>query len=184
MPINRGSHLSALIEEVKHLNPQSILDVGCGFGLNGAIFRAYTDIRWSEVYPERYKDWQTRIDAIEIFENYRNPLWKVYDRVVVGDAQYHFGMDDQLLPQYDLIYCGDMIEHFEKPAAHQLIRKMLDHGKYVIIATPSPTPPQAPVLGNAHEEHLSEWDEKDFMEYNHERIGNFGGILMMKLWKK
>lgn len=179
MPISRGSHISAVIEEVKHLNPQSILDVGCGFGLMGAIFRAYTDIRLSELNPERYSKWQTRIDGIEVFVGYRNPLWTAYTGIILNDAR--IALDE--CAEYDLIYAGDIIEHFTKENGHELIRKMLKKGKKVIIATPSPAPKQDPLLGNAHEEHLSSWDETDFVNYQHEIIGSFGGILVVRLWE-
>lgn len=182
MPIDRGSHISAIVEEIKHINPNSILDVGIGFGLFGAIFRAYTDIRWSEVYPERYGNWQTRIDGIEIFPEYRNPLWKVYNYVSIGDALEKLNdVNETLAEKYDLVYSGDMIEHFTKENGHILIGKMLKKGRNVIIATPYPTPPQDPVLGNEHERHLSEWTLDDFLPYTHEIVGCFNGILVVKL---
>lgn len=177
MPINRGSHISAIVDEVKHLNPQSILDVGCGAGMMGAIFRGYTDIRLSELRPERYHAWETKIDGIEIFESYRNPLWEAYSAVHIGEA-----IDTiSTLGQYDLIYCGDIIEHFPKDAGHTLVQKMVDHGKTVLIATPSPAPSQPPLLGNAYEEHLSTWDEFDFVEYNFQVVGTFSGILVIRI---
>lgn len=180
MPIDRGSHISALIEEVKHLVPNSILDIGCGFGHMGSIFRAYTDIRLSELDHSRYHKWQTNIEAIEIFENYRNPQWLVYNMVHIGDAVTI--LDE--LEQYDLIYCGDVIEHLTKEDGHAFLSKMLAHGKHVIIATPSPAPAQDALLGNTHEIHLSSWDESDFQSYPHRVVGNFGGILLIDLCKE
>lgn len=180
MPIDRGSHISALIEEVKFLKPESILDVGCGFGHMGSIFRAYTDIRLSEIYPERYHNWKANIEGIEIFEAYRNPQWLVYNMVHVDDAMVV--LDE--LEQYDLVYCGDMIEHITKEEGHTMIKKMMDHGRHVMIATPSPAPAQDEILGNTHEKHLSSWDESDFQSYPHRVVGNFGGILLIDLCKE
>lgn len=183
MPINRGSHISAVIDEVKHLNPSSILDVGCGWGLMGVLFRAYTDIRLSELDKTRYHrvGYETTIEGIEIFERYKDYLWHYcYDWVYMGDA-IEILNSHMHLRQYDLIYIGDIIEHFTKEKGHELLQKALAKGKVVIVATPSPAPAQGETLGNKYEEHLSSWDESDFSGYQHEIIGSFGGILCVRL---
>ena len=182
MPINRGSHISAIIQEIKHLKPNSILDIGVGFGMMGVIFRAYTDIRMSEISPNRYhkNGYQARIDGIEVFEPYRNGVWEAaYDYVYVGNVTDIL----QNLQHYDLIYAGDVIEHFSKEEGRNILEQMLNKGSNVIIATPSPAPKQDELLGNRHEKHLSSWDEADFAAYGHEIVGNFDGILVVRLWK-
>ncbi len=182
-------HLSAEIEEIKWLKPHSILDVGIGFGIMGTVFRAVTDVRMSERNPESYHDWPTRIDGIEIFEWYRNPAWAMYTNVYVGDA---LQVLDELEIKYDVIYCGDMIEHLSKEDGYKLIEKMLDRSnQWVEIATPSPAPKQDPILGNAHEEHLSEWLQTEFEDYAKEKgytceiVGNFpeaaGNMLCVRI---
>lgn len=185
MPIDRGSHISALIEEIKHHNPGSILDIGCGFGLMGTVFRAYTDIRLSELDPKRYHPvgWRTKIHGVEIYEKYRNPAWLVYDAVYTQDAIQFLA---ETPVTYDLIYCGDVIEHFPKDKGEILIKRMLHKGKTVILATPSPAPAQDEILGNIHEKHLSSWDEKDFANQNCQShvLGSYNGILMVKLWRE
>lgn len=182
MPISRGSHISRIIEEVKMINPNSILDVGVGWGLMGAIFRAYTDIRLSELDESRYHHWQTRIDGVEVFRKYDNYMWMGYDSVIKKDITD--SLFDLPVKKYDLIYMGDVIEHLEKYRGQALIESLLERCKYLIIATPSPAPKQGEVLGNKFEEHLSSWDESDFGDYHHEILGNFGGILCVKLWQR
>lgn len=184
MPINRAIHISALAEEIKFYNPGTILDVGMGFGMMGTIFRAFTDVRKSERNPDSYHSWPTRIDGIEIFEWYRNKAWDMYTNVYVGNALEV--MDT--LDMYDVIYCGDMIEHLSKEAGYELIDKMLAHtNRVVMIATPSPAPKQDPILGNPNEEHVSEWVFEDFAKYNCELIGNFysgqDNMLVVRLMK-
>lgn len=170
MPTNRIIHIGPVLEEILWSKPNSILDVGCGFGMMGVMFRAATDVRKSELSPEIYHSWPTRIDAIEIFEWYRNPVWQVYTNVYIGNALEE--IND--LGKYDTIYCGDVIEHLSKENGYELIDRMLEHcNQWVIIATPSPAPPQKSILGNPYEEHLSEWKEEDFKKYNYELIGNF-----------
>lgn len=188
MPTNRGVHISAVMEEVKWVNPSSILDVGIGFGMMGAIFRAVTDVRKSERNPESYHTWPTRIDGIEVFEWYRNPTWALYTNVYIGNALEV--IDD--LGKYDMVYCGDMIEHLSKEKGWELIEKMLDHSNgWVQIATPSPAPTQEGILGNDHEAHVSNWEQKEFEDYAKEKgytcelVGNFydfsGNMLCVRL---
>lgn len=190
MPTNRAIHISPMIEEIKWVNPGSVLDIGIGYGVMGPIFRMATDIRKSERNPESYHDWPTRIDGIEIFEWYRNPVWQAYTNVYIGDA---LSIIDTL-PKYDFIYCGDMIEHIPKEDGKLLLDKMLDHAnQWVHIATPSPCPPQESILGNDHEKHLSEWTQQQFENYAQEKgytcelVGNFydfsGNILCVRIKK-
>jgi hypothetical protein len=168
MPINRGAHLSAIIEEILCIKPQSILDVGMGWGMMGSIFQVFTDVRCGRLQKE---DWGLKLDGIEIFEPYRNLAWDFYDTIYVGDALTEIaGLD-----KYDVVYCGDMIEHLTKEDGHKLIEKMLSHcNAWVIIATPSPARPQEGVYGNKSETHLSDWTEEDFKKYNYEMISTIG----------
>ncbi len=176
MPTNRAIHISPIIEEVKWINPGSILDVGIGYGVMGSLFRMATDIRKSERNPESFHSWPTRIDGIEIFEWYRNPAWNMYTNVYIGNA-----LDTiKELPKYDFVYCGDMIEHISKEHGELLIDLMLEHAnKWVHIATPSPAPPQGEILGNPNEEHVSEWTQQQFEDFAQKRgylmelVGNF-----------
>lgn len=176
MPSNRGIHVGPIMEEVKWVKPGSILDIGIGFGSMGVLFRQNTDVRLSERNPESYHSWPTRIDGIEIYEWYRNPVWQVYSNVYIGGALEVL----DTLGKYDFVYCGDMIEHLSKEDGYKLIDKMLEHSNgWVEIATPSPAPKQSPILGNDHEEHISEWTQKDFEDYAKEKgyicelVGNF-----------
>jgi len=72
--------ITAFIEQ-NHLKNRrlNVLDIGCGIGHNGFIFREMFEIRYSRLNPE---DWIHLIEAIEVFEDYRNPVWDyVYDKV-------------------------------------------------------------------------------------------------------
>lgn len=188
MPTNRAVHISAEIEEIKWLKPNSILDVGIGFGMMGTVFRAATDVRKSELNPEAYHSWPTVIDGIEIYEWYRNPAWDLYTNVFIGNALEVI----DTLGKYDVVYCGDMIEHLTKEDGYKLIEKMLDHSNgWIQIATPSPAPVQGEVLGNINETHLSEWTQEEFENYAKEKnytcelVGNFfdfsGNMLCVRI---
>ena len=164
MPISRPDNIPIVISEVIKLNPKSILDVGIGFGIYGVLFRACTDIRLSELTPSRYKKWEVKIDGIEIFESYRNSNYDNYNHIYYGSALTVLGnlIVDEL--SYDLIYLGDIIEHFDKKSGFYLLRLCKKLGKNIIISTPKYFRPQTDVLGNEHEKHLSLWTKEDFEE--------------------
>lgn len=130
MPLSRPNSLSEIMGIIWKANPTSILDVGVGFGGNGVLFRQYTDIRWG-----RYKKWKTRIDGIEIFKKYKNPIWKyIYNKVIIGDAFYKI----QKLPNYDIIFLGDILEHLEHSSALTLLNNCIKKAnQFVIISTPA-----------------------------------------------
>ena len=55
MPSSRITHIPTIIHWVELLSPQSILDVGTGFGKWGHLFREYTDIIQAEHDIPRYQ---------------------------------------------------------------------------------------------------------------------------------
>jgi len=156
------SHLSWLCLQLLIIKPKSILDIGVGFGAKGMLFREYTDI-----WRGNYKNWKTRIDGIEVFEEYITPLQlSIYDNIYIGEATKTL----KELGNYDLIYLGDVIEHFEKEEGKQFIVDVLGHAKFVIIATPTKVSKQGAVYGNKHEVHKSQWTPEDFPGAEHRVI--------------
>src|SRR5262245_23881925 len=76
MPSSRPNTIPTVIHLIRQLKPQSILDVGIGFGKWGHLFREYTDIHEAEHEPARYErqNWRVRIDGIEGFARYVTPM--------------------------------------------------------------------------------------------------------------
>jgi SAM-dependent methyltransferase len=99
------------------------------------------------------------IDGVEIFEPYRNPVWSyAYSRVLMGNIR-------QFLPdlgQYDLILCNDVLEHFPRDEASQLIALLLQKGRVLLATTPNRDFPQGAWGGNEAETHHSLLDRSDF----------------------
>ena len=169
MPTSRPNHLSWLCEQILFLKPKSILDVGVGFGSKGMLFREYTDI-WNG----NYFDFKTKIDGIEIFNKYILDLQrKIYSSIFIGDA---FEIIDKLFV-YDIIYCGDVIEHFSKDDGLKLLEKLKLHCRNLIIATPLKCHPQGSVFENEAETHKSQWYEGDFVGA---KILTFNNILIVQ----
>lgn len=157
MPTSWYQVIPELIDQIMIDQPQSILDVGIGFGKYGVLLRETFDIAY-----ERYEkhSWAVKIDGIEGFEQYRNPLHDyVYDHVFYGKID---DLVDQL-PVYDTILLIDILEHLEKEAGLSLIWKLLQHTKKSLnISTPLNPAPHQEYLSNELKHHKSRWTIPDF----------------------
>jgi hypothetical protein len=152
MPISDFHHIPTVLHYAFAVRPQSVLDVGVGTGTYGFLLRQFLDF---DHWPDRC----VRIEGVEIFEPYRNPVWDfAYDRVHLGDVR-------DVLPtlgSYDLILMNDVLEHFVRPEARALVRQALGRGKAVVATTPNRHSPQGPWGGNEAETHRSLLDATDF----------------------
>jgi predicted SAM-dependent methyltransferase len=81
--------------------------------------------------------------------------------------------------RYDLINCGDVIEHFEKKDALEFIDLCLKKSKYVLINIPIGNNwHQEAVNNNEYEKHKSIWTNSEFKNYKHFLIKKFKDIEM------
>lgn len=150
MPYN----MSRIAQIVRRVQPRSVLDIGIGFGKFGVIFREYLDI-----LPGRYdkSEWLTRIDGVEVHKPYLTPLHEyIYDNV------YETDIWELAWPQhYDLVFMGDVIEHFTKPDALDLLKIL--RTKLMLISTPIGVDKKgSSYRGNTHEEHKHIWTLDEF----------------------
>jgi hypothetical protein len=158
--VSDASNLPFVAGELQRLNPQSILEVGVGFGKWGVIAREYLEA-WQGRF--RREEWRVRIEGIEIFDGYRNPVWAaVYDQIYLGDAAQLL----HRLGKFDVGLICDVIEHIEKPAGRELIDRLLSHCQTVILTTPLSFWPQGEEHGNVSQKHLCLWQPEDFREYD------------------
>lgn len=156
MPTSHLRQLSAIVEAIDIINPQSVLDVGVGFGKYGVLTREYLELRDGR---SRYDDWQRRIDGVEIFPGYLTPLHRfVYDEVFVGDA---LDVLPALATHYDLVLLVDVLEHFTKSAGGRVLEYALERGRNVIVSTPRAFIEQGAAFDNPSEEHLSLWTRRE-----------------------
>ena len=164
MPSSRPHHIPAVIRLLRRLNPNSILDIGVGFGKWGFLFREYTDIISSENDVPRYSKpgWKVRIEGVEGHAPYLTPVHDyIYDKVHVGSAiEILQGMESK---SFDFVFMGDVIEHFDKPSGVKVLKECVRIArKGVLISTPASVAPQEAVCGNPLEEHRSFWRPSDF----------------------
>lgn len=186
MPIGNAyatGNIIAFIEQ-HHLNNKklNVLDIGCGIGHNGFIFREMFEIRYCRLKP---KDWMHRVEAIEVFENYRNPVWDyVYDKVIVSDCLKAISLLDK---KYDIIFTTEVLEHFQKKQLYslldKLIEKLTDDGSIIItipLGEEKAILEQKELFGNIYEIHQTYLTIKDFERYNIKHKINDGIFMIGK----
>lgn len=101
-----------------------------------------------------------KIDGIEIFPNYIKEYHEYfYDNIIIQDA---FKYIKEMGKEYDLIILGDVLEHFEKDTAINLLSVCIEKSKFVLLNIPiGKYWKQTAKNGNKFEEHLSFWNSWD-----------------------
>jgi hypothetical protein len=163
----------SVINQVPH---RRVLDVGPGFGKAAVLLREYLN------EPPKV------IDAVEKWAPYVEQfhLARLYDRVWTGDVteevwtrgRSNFHAAD-LLPGYDLVLMGDVIEHIETEAAFELLARIPGR---VVICTPVEFFDNDPAgVHPVTEQHVSHWTEATWrrlaqirpLEVRYERLGGW-----------
>lgn len=155
MPTSDIHNISAIVTAVTSFAPTSILDVGCGFGKYGVLLREYTDIA-----AGRYQkaSWQVRIVGVDGFEGYRNQIWDaVYNEVRIGEIANTL----PLLGNFDVVLIADVIEHFDKQVAKDIVAQAAGMAKAVVVSTPHVFFPQTAEFENEYERHKCLWTAND-----------------------
>jgi predicted TPR repeat methyltransferase len=177
MPTSAWHYITPILTEIDRINSispvRTVLDVGCGSGKWGYLVRDLLDFYTHGVYYRQ--QWTTRIEGIEVFERYHNPIHDyAYDRVHWGDAT---GLVDSL-GDFDVIIAMEVIEHLDKASGEELVAKLAVNANRVLILS---FPPEFDALGrhtleqkerheNPHEEHRAVWHESDLRPYAFRRI--------------
>lgn len=161
MGTSNWQNLSYCVDILKKIKPKSILDIGVGFGRWGITNREFLEIWDGNLKKE---DWKTEIHGIEAFkENIECYHYYFYDKIFNMDAKDYVLNCER---NYDLIIYGDVLEHFEKQEAIQLLNKSVKISKYVLINIPiGSTWEQDELYDNPYEKHKSEWQIEDFSMY-------------------
>lgn len=161
MPLGSYSLTYHFADQLCKHQPKSVLDVGIGFGLQGALVRQYLD---GGVQP-----WKTQLVGIEAFAAYRNPLWDLYNHIAtcdILDCLFEPVVDTPLDgKRFDFIIFSDVIEHFSKEDGYKIIYALIDNlntGGVLLIGTPAVWAEQGAVYGNEYETHRSLWAWNEF----------------------
>jgi hypothetical protein len=142
-------------------NPESVLDVGIGFGRWGFLCREMLDVFAGRV---RKDQWRARIEGVEIFEAYLQDHQRyIYDKIHIGDAKVVV----PTLGEYGVVIIGDMLEHLNKDDAWGLFRSAMDRARIGLILN-IPIGEgwlRGDVSENKYEDHLSWWTLAEFSDF-------------------
>lgn len=160
MPISDSWAVPWVMEVVNGVRPASLLDFGVGMGEYGFHIRQSLDIGDGLLHRDK---WKRRIDGVDVFPDYKNPIWEYYyNEVVVADGRTVL---ERTSPgKYDMIIACDVIEHFDTADALAVIRRMREIAPWVVITTPNGHYSQGTLHGNEAETHRSHWKPSDFEE--------------------
>ena len=174
MPSSDPNIIGMILEIVRNLKPQSILDIGIGCGKYGVLFREYLDGHWTGRAFHNPKTWETTIIGMEVWKDYITPVHEfVYNEIIICNA-LEWLKEHNHLGKFDLVFMGDIIEHFTKEEGFELIEilrtKWLAPDGHMVISTPNFTTrindEHLAVFGNTHEVHRCQWASEDFHKLN------------------
>ncbi len=175
MGTSNWQNISYNIDLVRKLDPKSILDLGVGFGRWGILFREFLEIWDAGKYGG---NWDRTIDGVEIYVDYLHDYHKYfYNNIYVTDALTFLINTES---KYDLINCGDVIEHLSKEDGKKLIKIALDKSKYLLINIPVGKYWEQNNEDNIFETHRSVWYKSDFKVYKYRCIKFFRDFMGRK----
>ena len=166
MPIGSYAFPPYLVQHLLRRRPQRVLDLGMGFGGNGAAVRQWLD---AGMQP-----FQTFLVGVEVWAEYRNPVWDLYNLVATRTIEEYLAHSDE---QFDLVLLTDVVEHFDKEAGYAILleamRAVADGGA-LLISTPAKFFEQGAWHGNPYECHRSSWtaDELQALGFKTELLGS------------
>lgn len=158
MPFGSHSVFAQVINQLAIRQPKSVLDLGIGYGINGAGVRNWLD--------HGYEPYRTRLVGVEAFPKYRSPLWNCYN--TIHEITIHDYLAIEPVELFDCILMTDVIEHFTKKEGIELLSKLkniLTPSGVLLVSTPAVWIKQGAVHGNEHETHKSLWYPYDFRDY-------------------
>jgi hypothetical protein len=130
------------------VNCKSLLDVGCGRGIIGALCRIYRSM--------------DRLAGMDGFETYLEFCQKrgFYDETILRN------LGDTPLPlktrEFEMVTCIEVIEHLEWDAGQKLLDELERIGSRVLVTTPNVLFQREEYDGNKFQRHLSQWRPRDF----------------------
>lgn len=166
--------IPTIVHLIQKLKPQSVLDIGKGFGKYGFLIHEYAGIdNQKKIDPALTIAQQSgiKVDAIEVDEDLLLPhLEQIYSEVFVGDVFDIY----KKLKSYDLILMIDVIEHLVKEKALDLLQFFLKRNAIILIATPQHFFKQE-LYESEFEHHISHWTLGDFKRYGNVQYQYFDG---------
>jgi len=157
MGLSHPDSFAMCMHTVIALKPKSVLDVGCGFGMFGLGFRIY-GAAWHNYKLKIEESYHSiRVDGVEICENHVQAWHDIfYDHIFMGNVVELAGS----LPNYDVLYMGDCLEHLTEMEASLAIPHLWSRAdRLFMLAFPCSTQVSGPrnKFGNDRGGHLTAW---------------------------
>ncbi len=149
------------ILDIIPVNVESLIDVGCGKGIIGALVRIYRNPK--------------RLVGLDVFPEYVQFCRKFE----MYDETYLFDLKKSPLPfeekEFECLTCIEVIEHLRKSDGEKLIAELERIAKIVILTTPSHPTLSKSFDNNPSNKHLSFWSQREFYErgYKVKGVGNY-----------
>lgn len=143
-----------IVDQLRALNPRSIVDVGCGWGRWGFLAREFLELWAHRFTPD---EWAVHIDAIDAHPGTWTPIHPyVYDRCLEVDVR-------DWVPDrnYDVAIACDVIEHLPKDDGLVVLERLKDHCGAVLLGLPLGWGTRQGFDGNPYEAHRSSWEESE-----------------------
>lgn len=142
--------------------PESILDVGCGPGIAGALCRLYRNPK--------------RLVGVDVFRPYLVSLrhLNVYDSLIQVDLSRTPALPFRA-DAFDVGLALEVIEHLPKDAGVHLMESLKAQCTRVIVSTPNEFFEQDTYDDNPFQRHRSAWSLRDFEERGFDVYG-VGGV--------
>ena len=166
MPISSHALLPYVVQEMLLVQPKKVLDIGIGNGIYGALIHNYASTLLKKI---------PRIVGVEVWGDYRCPLWDVYNEIHTVPLQNFVTHH-----KFELIIMMDVIEHLSIDEGQKQINRlkaMLSPGGVFIISTPAIFVAQGAYAGNPFEKHVSLWAPGHFRAFNFKPLRSPGDSL-------
>jgi SAM-dependent methyltransferase len=173
MPVGHAGLSYHLVDFIQRAGARSVLDLGVGYGLNGATLVNYfgANPNTGSIYPRGGAN-DFRVHGVEVFPAYRNPMWDLYVEVVVGPIENWL----HLCEMVDAVVCNDVFEHLPKHVGEAILRR----SKRAFVGVCQEMG-QGTVYGNPHEAHTTMWTEAELKKFCSKTFElNAGYIVGMK----
>jgi predicted TPR repeat methyltransferase len=139
------------IRQTPNLN--NILDIGAGEG-------TYPNLCKNENNLLTNSKWY----GVEAWEPYITEynLTSLYDVLINEDVRK---LDWQCMPNFDLVICGDVLEHMTKEESQSVVESALSKTRYLLISIPIVKAKQGAVGGNPFEIHVKDnWSHEEVID--------------------
>jgi ubiquinone/menaquinone biosynthesis C-methylase UbiE len=149
----------SFLRELLHQIPvetNSLLDVGCGRGIIGALMRIYRSPRI--------------VVGADIFDNYLAFCEKMgfYDKVIKHDLRNRLPFQDK---EFEVSTCVEVIEHLDKDYGISVLSELERVSESVIVTAPTKFFPQRAYDGNVFQKHVCGWSAKELEKRGYTVLG-------------